>query len=161
MWAACVSIRMPVGDIYVDADACPVKQEVYDVAERYGIRVFVVANSSMRVPNNDRIELVVVSDRIDAADDWIVDRVSGVDIVISADVLLAARCLEKGASVLGPTGKEFTENAIGDAIATRDLLSQLRELGTITGGPAPFDKRDRSRFRQRLDALIHMARRRP
>jgi uncharacterized protein len=146
-----------VPDIFVDADGCPVKQEVYGVARRFGLKVVVVANSWMRTPPEDRIELVVVQGQLDAADDWIVEHVRENDIVISGDIPLAARCLDKGALVLGPTGRVFTKDSIGEALATRELLSHLRELGTITGGPAPFDKRARSRFLQRLDELIRTA----
>ena len=147
-------------DIFVDADACPVKQEVYRVAKRYGLNVTLVSNSWMRIPQENRINLVVVDGALDAADDWIVAHVSENDIVISGDIPLASRCLEKGALVLGPAGRVFTEESIGEALATRELLSQLRELGTMTGGPAPFRKRDRSRFLQRLDETIQAVRRR-
>ena len=146
-------------DIYIDADACPVKQEVYRVATRYGLHVIVVANTPMRVPDSDDVELVVVDDQFDAADDWIVDQVTTNDIVISADIPLAARCLEKGARVLDPRGGVFTEDSIGEALAGRELLSQLREMGTISGGPAPFEKRDRSRFLQQLDQTIQTVKR--
>jgi len=144
--------RLP--DIFVDADGCPVKQEVYRVARRYGLRVTLVSNSWMRTPHEDWIELVVVDGQPDAADDWIVEHVSDRDIVISGDIPLASRCLEKNALVLGPTGRAFTRDSIGEALASRDLMSQLRDLGTMTGGPAPFDKRDRSRFLQRLDETV-------
>ncbi len=147
-------------DIYIDADACPVKAEVYRVADRYDLRVFVVANTGMKVPHDERIKLVVVSDGFDAADDWIVEQAKANDIVISADIPLAARCLEEGAAVLGPRGKEFTEDGIGDALATRELMQQLRDMGTVSGGPPPFDKRDRSKFLQNLDNLVHAVRRR-
>jgi len=145
--------------IYIDADACPVKQETFHVAERYGLNVTVVANSWMRIPEKKWIELVVVNDKLDAADDWIVLNVCENDIVISGDIPLAARCLKKGALVLGTTGKEFTDSDIGQALATRDLFSELREAGTITGGPAPFQKKDRSRFLQNLDQMIQRIRR--
>jgi uncharacterized protein YaiI (UPF0178 family) len=147
-------------DVYIDADACPVKEEVYRVAGRHGLRVFVVSNSWMRVPEEDSIELVVVDRQFNEADDWIVDHVGEDDIVISADIPLAARCLRNRARVLGPTGRAFTEDRIGDALATRELLSALREAGSQTGGPAPFAKRDRSRFLQRFDDLIRAIRRR-
>jgi hypothetical protein len=147
-------------EIFVDADACPVKQEVYRVANRYGLNVTLVSNSWMRAPPEDRINLVVVDGRLDAADDWIVEHVGENDIVISGDIPLASRCLEKGALVLGPSGRVFTDESIGEALATRELLSQLRELGTVTGGPAPFRKRDRSRFLQRLDEIIQAVRKR-
>ena len=145
-------------DIYIDADGCPVKQEVYGVAMRYGLKVTVVANSRMRMPLEGPIELVVVEGKFDAADDWIVGHVRENDIVVSADIPLAARCLDKGALVLGPSGRVFTKDSIGEALATREILSHLRELGTITRGPAPFDKRARSRFLQRLDQMIQAVR---
>ena len=145
--------------IYVDADACPVKDEIYRVAERYDLDVTVVANSRMRVPYEKRIRLKVVGDGFDAADDWIAEHVEGDDIVITADIPLAARCLEKGAAVIGSGGRPFTEDNIGDAMASRELLSELRETGEITGGPPPFGKKDRSRFLQRLDEAVHAIRR--
>ncbi len=146
-------------DIYVDADGCPVKQEVYRVATRYGLKVVVVANSRIRVPNDRSVELVLVNDQLDAADDWIVDHVAENDIVVSGDILLASRCLKKGARVIGPRGRIFSEDSIGEAIASRELLSHLRELGTITGGPPAQDKRDRSRFLRSLDEIIQDVRR--
>ncbi|MCL4690920.1 MAG: YaiI/YqxD family protein [Candidatus Hydrogenedentes bacterium] len=145
--------------IFVDADGCPVKDEVYRVAKRYGLRVVLVANAWIRVPEEDGIELVVVDDGFDAADDWIVEHVRERDIVVTADIPLAARCLKQGAAALGPKGRVFTEASIGDALATREILSHMREHGTMTGGPAPFAKADRSRFLQRLDELVHANRR--
>jgi uncharacterized protein YaiI (UPF0178 family) len=145
--------------IYVDADACPVKNEVYRVAKRCGLDVTLVANSWMRVPEERWIVLEVVEDGFDAADDWIVEHVEQHDIVITADIPLASRCLKKGARVIGTTGKPFTESNIGQAVATRDLLSDLRGAGEITGGPPPITKRDRSRFLQRLDEAIQSIRR--
>lgn len=145
--------------LYVDADACPVKEEVYRVARRYKLRVFVVANASIRVPSDELIESVVVSGGFDAADDWIAERAAKGDIVITSDIPLAGRCLESGARVLGPKGLEFTEDSIGDALATRGLLDMLRQSGAITGGPSPFAKADRSRFLGKLDELVHAARR--
>lgn len=144
-----------MSEIFVDADGCPVKEEVYRVAGRYGLKVTLVANSSMRIPATKWVTLEVVGDGFDEADDWIVDHVGPNDIVISGDIPLAARCLKKGARVLGPKGRVFTEDAIGGALATREFLSQLRDTGVITGGPAPFGPRDRSRFLDRLDALVH------
>jgi uncharacterized protein YaiI (UPF0178 family) len=144
-------------DIFVDADGCPVKQEIYRVATRYGLKVTLVSNARMRTPQEDWLKLVVVDGQFDAADDWIVEHVRPQDIVISGDIPLASRCLEKGALVLGPTGRVFTEENIGDALASRELLSHLRELGTMTGGPAPFEKRDRSRFLQRFDEMVRAA----
>ncbi len=145
--------------IFVDADACPVKQEVYRVASRFRFDVTLVANSWMRVPNERWIALQVVGDGLDAADDWIVEHVQPHDIVVTADIPLASHCLKKGARVIGPTGKTFTENNIGQAVATRDLLSELRDAGEITGGPPPLKKRDRSRFLQQLDEVIQSIRR--
>jgi uncharacterized protein YaiI (UPF0178 family) len=145
--------------IYVDADACPVKQEVYRVASRCCLEVTLVANSRLRVPHERWLALQVVGGGLDAADDWIVDHVEAGDIVITADILLANRCLAAGARVIGPAGKPFTEENIGQAVATRELLSELRGAGEITGGPSPLSKRDRSRFLQQLDETIHEIRR--
>ncbi len=145
--------------IFVDADACPVKSEVYRVASRYSLDVTLVANSWMRVPNEQWITLEVVKDGFDAADDWIVAHVQPHDIVVTADIPLASRCLKEGARVIGTTGKPFTENNIGHVVATRDLLSALRGAGEITGGPPPLKKRDRSRFLQQLDEVIQTIRR--
>ena len=145
--------------IYVDADACPVKQEVYRVAKRCSLDVTLVANSWMRVPDERWLELEVVGEGFDAADDWIVEHVQPDDIVVTADIPLASRCIREGAHVIGTTGKPFTENNIGSALATRDLLSELRGAGEITGGPPPLEKRDRSRFLQTLDEVIQSIRR--
>jgi uncharacterized protein len=145
--------------IFVDADGCPVKQEVYRVAKRYGLKVRLVANSWMRTPDEDSIEMVVVDGQFDAADDWIVEHATENDIVITADIPLASRCLKAGAATLSPKGQVFTDETIGDALASRELLSHLREMGTITGGPSPFEKKDRSRFLQRLDETIQALRR--
>ena len=145
--------------IFIDADACPVKQEVYRVAKRYLLDVTLVANSWMRVPNELWITLEVVDDGFDAADDWIVEHLQPHDIVITADILLASRCLKEGARVIGTTGNPFTDNNIGMAVATRELLSELRGAGEITGGPSPLRKRDRSRFLQQLDEVIQSIRR--
>ena len=146
-------------EIFIDADGCPVKQEVFRVAQRYGLQVTVVANTRIQIPKGDWVRLVVVEGQFDAADDWIVEQASADDIVVSGDILLAARCLEKGAQVLGHRGDTFTQDSIGEALAMRASLAHLRELGTITGGPAPFEKRDRSRFLQRLDETIQGVRR--
>ncbi len=145
--------------IYIDADACPVKNEVYRVAEREGLAVTLVANSAMRIPENPSITLEVVGNGFDAADDRIVENVAPGDIVITADVLLADRCLKEGARVLGTTGKPFTEDNIGSIVATRNLMADLRGAGEITGGPAPMTKRDRSFFLQKLDEAIQSVRR--
>ena len=146
-------------DILVDADGCPVKAEVYRVAQRYGLKVKLVSNQWMKTPDASWLELVVVEDGPNVADDWIVEHVSERDIVITGDIPLASRCLEKGASVLGLKGRPFTEDNIGGAVATRDLLTYLRDHGTRTGGPAPFDKRDRSRFLEQLDQMVQAIRR--
>lgn len=144
-------------DIYVDADGCPVKDEVYRVARRHGLKTYVVANSYMSVPLDDKIEQVVVGGRFDAADDWIAERIGKGDIAITADIPLAARCLEKGARVISPKGYPFTEDSIGDALASRELMSQLRQAGVISGGPAPMAKQDKSRFLAGLEDAIRAA----
>lgn len=139
--------------VLIDADACPVKDETYKVAERYDLPVIVVANSYMRIPREDFITQIVVSDGFDAADDWIAERASEKTIVITADILLAERCVTAGAIVISPTGKPFTENSIGGQVATRAIMADLRAgaVGGNIGGPAPFAKTDRSRFLQALD----------
>jgi uncharacterized protein YaiI (UPF0178 family) len=146
-------------DIFIDADGCPVKQEVYRVAKRYGLKVTLVSNSRMGTPQEDWLEVIIVGGQVNAADDWIAEHVRSDDIVITGDIPLASRCLEKGARVLGTSGRIFSKESIGEALASRELLSHLRDLGTITGGPAPFGKRDRSRFLQRLDETIQAVRR--
>ena len=146
--------------ILVDADACPVKDEIYKVAWRRGVAVKVVSNMRLRVPDHPLIERVVVSDGFDAADDWIAEAAGPGSVVVTADILLADRCLKAGAVVIGNTGKPFTAASIGGAIATRAIMADLR-AGTdgIIGGPAPFAKADRSRFLQSLDeALVRLAR---
>jgi uncharacterized protein YaiI (UPF0178 family) len=145
--------------IYVDADACPVKNEIYRVAERYDLPVTLVAASAMWIPSAPHLSLEIVDQGFDAADDWIVAHAGGDDIVITADIPLAARCVERGAYALGPTGRPFTESNIGDAVATRNLLSELRGAGLDSSGPPPFDARDRSRFLQALDQAVHRLRR--
>ena len=147
-------------EIFIDADGCPVKEEVYRVAQRYRLHVTVVANSRIRIPDLGPVGLVVVTGKFDAADDWIAEHVTVDDIIVTGDIPLAARCLDKGALVLGPRGDAFTQDSIGEALASRALLAHLRELGTTTGGPAPFANRDRSRFLQRLDETIQVVRRR-
>jgi hypothetical protein len=144
----------------VDADACPVKEEVYRVARRHGLNVTLVAAQWMRIPGDDGFALEVAGSDPDAADDWIAEQVEKDDIVVTADIHLAARCLEKGAYVLGVSGRPFTEDNIGSALATRDLLADLREAGGIAGGPPPFRQQDRSRFLQRLEERIVAIRRR-
>jgi uncharacterized protein len=145
--------------IFVDADASPVKQEVYRVANRYGLQVTLVANAWMKVPREGRVTLEVVKGGFDAADDRIVEQVTPGDIVITSDILLASRCIKKGARVIGSTGKPFTEDNIGMAVASRDLMAELRSTGEISGGPMPLQKRDRSNFLQQLDTVIQAVRR--
>ena len=140
--------------IYIDADACPVKDEVYRVARRYAMRVMVVANAPLRVPADALVERVVCSG-FGAVDDWIAEQAGPGDIVVTADIPLAGRCLAKGAHVLDPKGHPFTENEIGAALATRDLLAGLRQSGAIAGGPAPMTAKDRSRFLSKLDEAVN------
>ena len=145
--------------IFVDADACPVKQEVYRVAKRYQLHVTLVSNTWMRVPNESWIVLKLVGNSPDAADDWISEKTDIDDIIVTADIPLADRCIKKGARVISSTGHQFTENNIGQSLATRNLLSELRSTGEITGGPPPLTQRDRSRFLQRMDEVIQSIRR--
>ena len=146
--------------ILVDADACPVKDEIYKVAWRYEVPVTIVSNSYIRIPDHALIDRVVVSDGFDAADDWIAEACDAASIVVTADILLADRCLKADASVLAPTGKPFTSSSIGSAIATRAIMADLRAGGDQVGGPAPFGKTDRSNFLQALDrAVIHLRKR--
>jgi uncharacterized protein YaiI (UPF0178 family) len=143
--------------ILVDADACPVKEEIYKVAFRREVPVRVVSNSFIRVPVHPLIERVLVSDRFDAADDWIAEQANAKTVVITGDILLADRCLKAGATVIGHNGKPFTSASIGGAIATRAIMADLRSGAGVTGGPAPFTKADRSRFLQALDeALVRL-----
>jgi uncharacterized protein YaiI (UPF0178 family) len=148
-------------EIYVDGDACPVKEEVARVAARHGITVHLVSNQWLRGVEGPLIRRVVVTEGFDAADDWIVDHAGPRDIVVTADIPLAARCLAKGARVLGPTGKPFTDGSIGMALAMRDLMATLRDSGEIRGGGPAFSRQDRSRFLQALEQAIQDARRRP
>ena len=147
--------------IFVDADACPVKDEVFKVAKRVQAKVVLVANQWMRVPREDWIELVVVKEAggLDDADHLIVELARADDIIVTDDIILASRCLEKGARSLSPRGRIFSPENIGEALATRELMADLREAGAVTGGPAPFEKRDRSNFLQQLDQLIQQVRR--
>ena len=152
-------MNVPDVRILIDADACPVKEEVYRVAFRHGVAVSVVSNMRMRVPDHALVERVLVSDKFDAADDWIAETATANDVVITGDILLADRCLKAGATVLGHNGKPFTNASIGGAIATRSIMADLRVGGDVVGGPAPFAKADRSRFLQALDeALVRLAR---
>ena len=140
--------------ILVDADASPVKQEIFRVARRYRIKTIVVANSSIVIPTEDWLEMVVVSSQLDAADDWIVEHIEKKDILITGDIPLAARGLKKGARVLTHKGFIISENSIGNMLATRDLMTHLRDIGISTTGPSSFSKKDRSRFLQALDKII-------
>ncbi len=141
-------------EIYVDADACPVKDEVLRVAVRHGLTVHMVSNAWMRLADSPLINRVVVAEGPDAADDWIAEHISVGDIAITADIPLAARCIERGARVLGPTGKPFTEEGIGMAVAMRDLMAHLRDTGEITGGGPSFTRQDRSRFLSALEEAV-------
>lgn len=145
--------------IYIDADGCPVKEEVYRVAERYKLSVLVVANKSLNLPLKPLLEMIVVPGNFDAADDWIVEHSKAGDIVITIDVLLADRCIKKSVRVLGHKGDEFTEDNIGAAVANRELMQNLRHMGEITGGPAPMDKKARSKFLGTLDQIIQSLKR--
>jgi uncharacterized protein len=150
---------MPRITIYIDADACPVKQEIYRVAERHAgkgtaLKVFVVSNSPIAVPRDEFVERVVVSAGMDEADNWIAERAKRGDIVVTADVPLASRGVKAGAEVIAPNGKRFTEDSIGNTLATRDLMDSLRSAGAITSGPKPFAPRDRSAFLAALDQAI-------
>jgi uncharacterized protein YaiI (UPF0178 family) len=163
--ASSCRVRLPTGqgevvpEVYVDGDACPVKDEVYRVAARYGLKTWVVANGWMRVPDSPLIELVTVTDGLDVADDWIVERAVVGDVVITSDIPLADRCVKRGARVIAPNGRPFTEASIGNDLATRNLMTELRDTGQIRGGGRPFSKQDRSRFLGALDTAIQAIRR--
>ena len=145
--------------IFVDADACPVKDEAYKVAARYGLHTFVVANSFLMVPASPAIERVIVDAGPDVADDWIAERAGPGDVVISSDIPLAGRCLAAGAQVIAPNGRPFTTDSIGSALAGRGIGEHLRSMGEITRGPPPFQASDRSRFLSALDEAVNRARR--
>lgn len=145
--------------IYIDADGCPVKDEVYRVAERYNAAVIVVANKYLNIPLNPLFEMQVVSGGFDAADDWIVEQSVKNDIVITADILLADRCVKKSVRVLGHKGEEFTEDNVGTAVANRELMQNLRHMGEVRGGPAPMDKNARSKFLSKLDQIMQSVKR--
>jgi uncharacterized protein YaiI (UPF0178 family) len=140
--------------IFVDADACPVKDEVYVVATRYGLRVAVVANAPLYVPSGMGVQLILVGQGADAADDWIAENLQAGDVVITADVPLAARCLDAGGHALGPSGRVFDLDSIGGALAMRDLLASRREAGERTRGPTPLSAKDRARFLDALDRVV-------
>jgi uncharacterized protein YaiI (UPF0178 family) len=141
-------------EIYIDADGCPVKDETYKVAERYKLKVFVVANKPLNIPFDPRVEMCTVSGGFDAADDWIVEKAGVGDIVVTGDILLGERCVKKGVRALGHKGVEYTEDNIGNAVATRELMSHLRQTGESKGGPAPMSKSDRSAYLGKLDQII-------
>jgi uncharacterized protein len=145
-------------NLFVDADGCAVKDEVYRVAERLQLRVILVANKRLLHPPDPRIEMITVPGGLDVADDWIAENIGLGDIAITSDIPLAARCLQKGARVLGPKGHEFTEDSIGDSLATRELMSHLRGIGQMTGGPSAMTKKDRSNFLSSLDRVIQQIR---
>lgn len=145
--------------IYVDADGCPVKDEIYKVAERFQVEVILVANKFMNIPLNSLFRVEVVDSGFDAADDWIVEQVTAKDLVITADILLADRCIKKGGRVLGHKGIEFTEDNIGMSVANRELMQNLRHMGEITGGPSAMDKKARSQFLAKLDQILHALKR--
>jgi len=145
--------------LYIDADACPVKDEIYRVAQRYALAVFVVSNSWIRVPPDERVTLIVVDEGPDVADNWIAERVLAGDVVITADIPLADRALKAGAQALHPTGRPFTPDSIGGALASKMIGEHLRSTGEVTRGPKPFTAADRSRFLQALDAAVKRARR--
>ncbi len=146
-------------DIYVDADACPVKDETLLVAARHGLKTYLVSDGGIRPRQDPLVELVFVSQGADAADDWIADHIRKSDICITNDIPLAARCLERGALAIKPNGEPFTQNGIGMALAKRELMQGLRESGEITGGPKPFSKSDRSEFLNRLETTVQAAKR--
>ena len=148
-------------DIYIDADACPVRDEVYRVAERLGLKVFVVSNGSRPIlpSRNPLVSMITVSEGADAADDWIAERITSRDVCVTADIPLASRCLKNAARALAPNGKLWTKDNIGNALAGREIGRHLRESGVSTGGPPPFSKADRSRFLSALDALVQQAQR--
>jgi uncharacterized protein YaiI (UPF0178 family) len=146
-----------VTEIFIDGDACPVKDEVYAVSARMGLAVVVVANQRINVPHDLGVEMIVVEEGPDAADDWIAEEIRANDVVITADIPLAARCLEVGAYALGTNGREFTSDSIGGALASREIKASIRESGIMTGGPAPMTQRDRSRFSSELDRIVHRA----
>lgn len=148
-------------NIFVDADACPVKDEIYRVAGRYALHVYVVANAFIRVPKDPLIELKVVEAGPDVADDWIIEHIAANDIVVTTDIPLADRALKAGAFAISPNGKPFTRDSIAGALATRSIMEHLRSTGEATGGPKPFDRAARSRFLQALDEAVGRARRAP
>ncbi len=148
-------------EIYVDADACPVKDETISVAARHGLKTYLVSDGGLRPSQSRLVELVIVAQGADAADDWITAHIQKADICVTNDIPLAANCLQRGALVIRPNGERFTENSIGMALANRQLMQGLRESGEITGGPKPFGKSDRSEFLNRLETTVQAAKHTP
>jgi uncharacterized protein YaiI (UPF0178 family) len=148
-----------MADIYVDADACPVKDEIIRIADRHGLKTYMVSNGGIRPDRNPLVELVIVAQEADAADDWIAEHIQKTDICVTNDIPLAARCLERGAQALKPNGEVFTDNSIGMALAGRNLMQSLRETGEITGGPRPFSKADRSALLNHLETAVQFSKR--
>ncbi|HJN24009.1 MAG TPA: YaiI/YqxD family protein [Rhodospirillales bacterium] len=146
-------------DIYIDADACPVKDETLRVATRHGLKAYLVCDGGIRPSQNPLVELVIVAEGADAADDWIAQHIQKADICVTNDIPLAARCLQRGALAIKPNGEPFTENGIGMALANRELMRDLRESGEITGGPKPFSPSNRSEFLNRLEITVQAAKR--
>ncbi len=144
-------------DIFIDADACPVKDETIRVAARHGLKTYLVSDGGIRPSQSPLVELVIVAQGADAADDWIADHIRKSDICVTNDIPLAARCLERGSFAIRPNGEPFTENGIGMALAGRELMQGLRESGKITGGPNPFSRSDRSQFLNRLETTVQAA----
>ncbi|NQU58186.1 MAG: YaiI/YqxD family protein [Rhodospirillales bacterium] len=144
-------------DIFIDADACPVKDETLRVAARHGLKTYMVSDGGIRPSQMPLVELVIVAQGPDAADNWIADHIQKADICITSDIPLAARCLKQFALAIKPNGEPFTENGIGMALANRELMQTLRESGEITGGPKPFSKSDRSQFLNRLETTVRAA----
>ncbi len=145
-------------NIYIDGDGCAVKDEIYKVAARYKMKVFLVANRAMSLPFGADIEMIVVSGGFDAADDWMAEKIEKGDIAITSDLLLADRCIKKQARVIGPKGQELTEDSIGSALVTRELMANLRHMGEMRGGPSAMEKKDRSQFLSKLDQVIQSIR---
>jgi uncharacterized protein YaiI (UPF0178 family) len=143
--------------LYIDADACPVKDETLRVADRHGLKTFMVSDGGIRPSASPMVELIIVAQGADAADDWIAEHIGTADICVTNDIPLAARCLERGAFAIKPNGEAFSENSIGMALANRELMQDLRETGQITGGPQPFSKADRSSFLDRLETTVQAA----
>jgi uncharacterized protein YaiI (UPF0178 family) len=146
-------------DVYVDGDACPVKEEVYRVALRHDLKVYVVSDGPLRAGAKGRVEFIRVAQGYNAADDWIAERAADGDIAVTSDIPLADRCIKNGARVIAPNGRAFTEDSIGEAMAKRELMDHLRQMGAVTGGPPPFSPADRSRFLARLEETIQAIRR--